>query len=198
MADTWAITPAVDDDMFRAAASIAGAGAVTLLTNTVAPNGCGYKIVITSSGNESARSFVITGVKVGDVNGRLTSETVTGPNATTASSVNFYTYLSSITISAASVGNVKFGTIGSLALPRCRVKGIWCVAAASAGSVKINADTSSGTLLLQMDVPAVASAADAFYFDVGDLLVANGASSVGAQCAVVTLTQVTLATLICG
>lgn len=51
-ADVWAITPSVSATLLRAAAGVSGAGALTLLTNEVAPNGCGYKIVITTTGDD--------------------------------------------------------------------------------------------------------------------------------------------------
>ncbi len=189
---TWAVTPAVDDDMFRAAASIAGAGALTLLTNTVAANGCGYKLVITSTGNESAKNFTVVGIKVGDQTGKYTTETFTGTNATTKLTTNFYTYISSISIDAASAGDVKIGTSGSLALPRARIKAVYYVGNASAGTIKINSQSSTGTLLLQLDTPASATMAAM----VPDINVLVGDNS-NTDFAVVTLTNVALVTLFC-
>ena len=65
--DVWAVTPATDDAYYRANASIAGAGALTLLQSIVGPNGYGYKLVITSAGNDTGITFTVTGIVVGDL-----------------------------------------------------------------------------------------------------------------------------------
>jgi flavoprotein len=59
--DIWAITPATSATLLKAAASVAGAGAVTLLTNDVSAYGTGYKLLFTSAGNDSGITFTITG-----------------------------------------------------------------------------------------------------------------------------------------
>ena len=48
--DIWAVTPSTSATYYRAAASIAGAGALTLLTDDAGPNGVGYKVRFTSAG----------------------------------------------------------------------------------------------------------------------------------------------------
>lgn len=196
-ADVWAVTPASDDDLFRADASIGGAGALTLLTRTVGPNGSGYKIVITSAGDDRGITFTVVGYKVGDMIGQATTEVLTGANASTVTSTNYYASIVSITASGASAGNVKIGTTGSLALPRCRVKGLHYVVGTSAGSIKVNSNSPTGTLLLQLDTPAVASSALAISVTVpmDGILTARSSSS---DFAVVTLTNVTYVTLFCG
>ena len=120
--DVWAVTPATDDAYFRANASIAGSGALSLLANTVGPNGYGYKLIITSAGDDSGITFTVTGIKVGDLTNSVATEVITGANAGTVSSSNYYARVDSIVASGASAGNVKIGTTGSLALPRTRIK----------------------------------------------------------------------------
>lgn len=87
-----------------------GAGALTLngatVSGGVATNTVATQVTIASSGNDSVRTFVITGTSP---DGKALSETITGPNATTVTSVNFYKTVTSITISAASVGNITSG-----------------------------------------------------------------------------------------
>lgn len=193
--DVWAVTPATDDAYYRANASIAGAGALSLLTNTVGPNGYGYKLVITSAGNDSGITFTITGIRVGDLTNTVVSEIVTGANATTATSSNFYARVDSITASGASAGNVKIGTTGSLALPRTRVKGLYFVGTATAGTIKFNVNGLSSQLILQINTPASATQTSSLYMAAEGILTTR---STAQDYCVVTLTDVTFVTIICG
>ena len=193
--DVWAVTPATDDAYYRANASIAGAGALSLLANTVGPNGYGYKLVITSAGDDSGITFTITGIKVGDLTNTVVSEVVTGANATTATSSNYYARVDSITASGASAGNVKIGTTGSLALPRTRVKGLYFVGTATAGTIKFNVNGLSSQLILQINTPASATQTSSLYMAAEGILTTR---STAQDYCVVTLTDVTYTTIICG
>jgi hypothetical protein len=193
--DVWAVTPATDDALYRANASIAGAGSLPLLTNTVGPNGYGYKVIITSAGDDSGITFTITGIKVGDLTCTTVSEVVTGPNATTATSTNYWARVDSIVASGASAGNVKIGTTGSLALPRTRIKGLYYVGTGSAGSVKFNTNGLSSALRLQVNTPASALAVNSLYMAAEGILTTLGTNQ---DYCVVTLTNVTFCTIICG
>ena len=193
--DVWAVTPATDDAYYRANASIAGAGALSLLANTVGPNGYGYKLVITSAGNDSGITFTITGIKVGDLTNTVVSEVVTGANASTATSTNYYSRVDSITASGASAGNVKIGTTGSLALPRTRIKGLYYVGTATAGSISFNVNGLSSQLILQVNTPASATAVNSLYMAAEGILTTRSGLQ---DFTVVTLTNVTYATIICG
>lgn len=193
--DVWAVTPATDDAYYRANASIAGAGALSLLANTVGPNGYGYKLVITSAGNDSGITFTITGIKVGDLTNTVISEVVTGANASTATSANYYSRVDSITASGASAGNVKIGTTGSLALPRTRIKGLYFVGTATAGTIKFNVNGLASQLILQLNTPASAIQTSSLYMAAEGILTTR--SSAQDYC-VVTLTDVTFVTIICG
>jgi hypothetical protein len=179
--DVWAVTPSTNDALFSSAASIAGAGVIPLITYTVGANGTGYKLVFTSSGDDSGITFTV--------------EVVTGANATTASTTNFYTNIISITASGASAGTVKIGTVGSLALPRCRIKGLYWVASATAGTIKVNRNSTTGLLLLQINTPALATAVNSLYMAAEGILTTKSTLN---DFAIVTLTDVTAATLICG
>ena len=193
--DVWAVTPATDDAYYRANASIAGAGALSLLANTVGPNGYGYKLVITSAGDDSGITFTITGIKVGDLTNTVVSEVVTGANATTATSSNYYARVDSITASGASAGNVKIGTTGSLALPRTRIKGLYFVGTATAGTIKFNVNGLSSQLILQLNTPASAIQTSSLYMAAEGILTTR---STAQDYCVVTLTDVTFVTIICG
>jgi len=67
------------------------------------------RVIITSSGNDSNKTFTLRGT---DWNGRVISETVTGANAGIAQSVYDYKTVTYAAISAASAGTVKVGTNG--------------------------------------------------------------------------------------
>jgi hypothetical protein len=193
--DVWAITPSTSAVLLRAAASFP-AGAATLLTNDVSQNGCGYKILITSAGNDSNKTFTIVGSKVGRLTDGLITEVLTGANASTATTTNFFSNVVSITISGNSAGDVSIGTAGSLALPRCRIKGLYYVGAASAGSISINSNSTSGTLLLKIPTPASSTAfASSFFIAPEGILTSKNTAN---DFAIVTLDQVSQVTLICG
>ena len=98
--DIWAVTPSTSATYYRAAASISGAGALTLLTDDAGPNGVGYKVRFTSAGDDSGDTFTIVGITVADaLTGNSTTEVVTGADTGTADSTNFFTKVTSITAS---------------------------------------------------------------------------------------------------
>ena len=193
--DVWAITPSTDDDRYRADASISGAGALTLITNDAGVNGIGYKVLITSAGDDSGDTFTIVGHKVGDLTGTATTEVVTGADTAAATSTNFYAYIESITASGASAGNVKIGTTGSLALPRTRIRGFQYVAAASAGSIVFNLNSTTGAELLKVNTPAGATITQQMSIPGACILTTRGSNT---DFAIMTLTQVSLITVFCG
>lgn len=97
----------------RTAASISVAGGVTLngalVSGGVATLDKPRRILFTSSGNDSGITFTVTGTTFA---GNAASETVTGGNATTATTVLDYATVTSITASGASAGTVSIGTSG--------------------------------------------------------------------------------------
>ena len=193
--DIWAVTPSTSATYYRAAASIAGAGALTLLTQDAGPNGVGYKVRFTSAGDDQGITFTIVGIKVGDLSGKFTTEVVTGADTSTADSSNFYAYIESITASGASAGNVSIGTTGSLALPRTRVKGFYYVASGSAGSLKINLNSPTGAELLKISTPATATGTQDMMLPGMGILTTRSNNT---DFAILTVTNVTDVTLFCG
>ena len=194
--NVWSVSTATNATYYRAAASIAGAGALTLLQSTAGSNGIGYKVTITSAGDESGDTFTIVGHAMGTAPGIVTTEIVTGANAAVATSTNYYNSITSITASGASAGNVSIGVLGtSVALPRTRIKGLYYVATGAAGSVAINLNSTSGVLLLKIDTPASATVANSSYIPENGILVAG---SVATDFGLVTLTNVTFSTIYCG
>jgi hypothetical protein len=195
-ADVWAVTPSTSATHYRVADSIAGAGELTLLTNEAGENGIGYKVLFTSAGDDSGITFTIVGYKVGRLTDLPVTEVVTGANASTAVSDNFYSVIISITVSGASAGDVSIGTTGSLALPRTRIKGLYYVGAGSAGSIKFNVNSTDGSLLLQVDTPASATSfADSLFVPADGILTTRSGKN---DFAIMTLSQVTNVTVFCG
>ena len=89
------------------------AGALTL-NGALVSGGVGIldvarRVLITCAGNESTRSFTLTGTSRSGV---VQSETITGPNATTAQSVLDYKTITRITISGNAAAGVTVGTSG--------------------------------------------------------------------------------------
>jgi hypothetical protein len=192
----WAVSPATNATYYRAAASIAGAGALTLLQSTAGSNGIGYKVTITSAGDDSGDTFTIVGHAMGTAPGIVTTEIVTGANAAVATSTNYYDSITSITASGASSGNVSIGVLGtSVALPRSRIKGLYYVATGSAGSIAVNLNSTTGRLLVKIDTPASATVANSSYIPEDGILVAGSAAT---DFGLVTLTNVTFSTIYCG
>jgi hypothetical protein len=152
--DIWSINPSTSATFFKTAATVTGGvfpRALTL-TNTnpvVAKEGAGYRLVFTSAGNDSGITFTINGTVVGNLVDGPSSvnypEVITGGNAGAVNSVYYYSRIDSIEISAAAAGTLSVGTTGSLALPRCRVKGFYVVGGAGAGSLKIDRHTHTVT-----------------------------------------------------
>lgn len=97
-------------------------GALTLngstVTGGVAVLDKPRQVLITTAGNESAKTFTITGT---DWAGNPISETVTGPNISTAASVLNYATVTSITISAGAAAALTVGTNGVASSPWLRL-----------------------------------------------------------------------------
>ena len=195
--DIWAVNPSVSATFYRAADSIAGAGAITLLTTDAGPNGVGYKVRITSDGDSSGVTYTITGTKVGDLTGHApTVEALTGPNTTTEDSANYYAHIDSIVASGADANDISIGTMGNLALPRTRIKAFYVLCSASAGSLKININglTSGNNTIFDISTPAGATIVQDLILPENGILSARQTTDY----AVVVPTNVTDYTLFCG
>lgn len=192
--DVWSIRPSSNDAYFRAAAAIGSAGALTLLQSEVAKYGCGYQISITSNGDDSGLTFTIVGIKVGALDGQTTTETVTGPNAGVVNSTNYYSDIISISVSGTSVNNVKIGYGGNLAFPRCRIKSVYYVGAANAGTITFTSYAANSVIL---SIPTVGSATYAMTVYIPPEGILTTKATVD-DYAVMTLSQVTNLTVFCG
>lgn len=192
--DIWSVSPTSDDDYFRTSATISASGSIALLKNDLGVNGTGYKVSITSNGADSNKTFTITGVKVGAIGyDGVVTETLSGPSASVVYSTNYYTRVNSIAVDAASAGGVKIGFGGDLAFPRTRIKGVYFITAATAGTITFTAQPSS-SVIMKLDTPANVGAQDLIIPPEG-LLTTRGSNN---DYAVLSLTEVSKITVLCG
>jgi hypothetical protein len=188
--DVWSATWFNDTAALRASASIAGTGAITLLTTAVGFNGVGAKVTVTSNDDEDDTVFTIVGI---GMDGVQITETINTVDTNTVASTNYYTSIVSISNDTASVGSISLGLSG-LALPKCRVRGVYFTGATSAGSVVITR-VSDSRKVLNVVSPA-GSGANAFNIWVpGEGIVSTYTLN---DYATVTLTQVGSTTILCG
>jgi hypothetical protein len=187
--DVWSATWFNNTAALKASGSIAGTGAITLLTTAVGFNGVGAKVTVTSSGDEDDTEFTVVGI---GMDGQQITEVITGVDTNTVASTNYYTSIVSISNDTASVGNISIGLSG-LALPKCRIRGLYYTGAASAGSVIITRYSDSRNVLNV--VSPASSGANAFNVWVpGEGIVATYTLN---DYATVALTQVGSATILC-
>ena len=188
--DVWSVKIRSSANFYVASVTPSGAGALTLLKTQPGINGYGYKVSITGGSDESGKTFTIVGRSVA---GASVTEVVTGPNATTVYSTNYFAQISSITVSAATTGAITVGYGGALALPATRIKGLYYLAGASAGTVIVTRKSDS-QILLEIDTPASATQVNSLYMAAEGIRTAFSNDDF----ATVTPTNVTAVTLICG
>ena len=188
--DVWSVTWFNDTAALRAAGAVATTAAFTLTTANLPFNGAGAKVTVTSSGDDATTDFTVVGT---DMAGNALTEIITGVNTNTVTSTAYFSSVTSVTPSATSVNNISVGLSG-LALPKCRIRGVYFVGASSAGSVIVTRVSDSRKVLNV--VSAVGSGANAFNFYVpGEGIVSTYTIN---DYAAVTLTQVPSATFLCG
>lgn len=107
---------AADDDGIAQLQTPAAAGNLTLNGALVSDGvavltgaGMARQVLITTVSNESAKTLTVYGT---NATGNAISETVTGPNATTGTTTNYFRTVTRVAVSAAFTGNVKLGTNG--------------------------------------------------------------------------------------
>lgn len=100
------------------AATVAGASAaVAYLPNPPTPS----RIYITGGSDESSKTFAVVGIGFSPTAGPYSiRETITGPNASTVSSLNAYSQIISITASAGTTGAITVGHYGTATLDVAR------------------------------------------------------------------------------
>ena len=95
----------------------AGSVQVGSFVNATFTGSTARQVTIVAAGNESANTFVVTGT---DVNGTVFSETVAGPNATTATTNSYFQSVISVTISGNAAGALTVGMTNTATSARVR------------------------------------------------------------------------------
>jgi hypothetical protein len=187
--DVWSATWNNSATALRTAGPIAVAAALTLTSENLPFNGAGAKVTVTSDGDDAITDFTVVGI---GMDGQQLTEVITGVDSNTVTSTNYFASVTSITPSATSANNVSIGLSG-LALPKCRIRGLYYTGATTAGSVIITRYSDSRKVLNVLS-PA-GSGANAFNVWVpGEGIVATYTLN---DYATVALTQVGSATILC-
>jgi hypothetical protein len=191
--DVWAVTPAAsaDADFYVASVTPSAAGPLTLAATTPSINGCGYKVSLTTAGDESGVNFTVVGT---GVNGLPITETFAGPDsATTITTTNYFSSVSSISVDAGTGAAVTLGYGLDFALPRTRIKGFYFTGAANAGSVIVTR-ASDSRVLLNLATPAGTGTSGTMYMAAEGILVGSGLN----EFATVARSSVASVTFVCG
>lgn len=152
-----------------AISTAAGVGNNAALTLTASPyvTDAARKITITCAGNSSAITFNIIGL---DHLGNAATENLAGTNTNISTSVGYWTSITSITAVGNPTGNVSAGTSNSVAAPifggRLRLKGLYAVNTATAGTITFRETSPTGTIRMQF--ATLGSANSSEYPDVPD------------------------------
>lgn len=101
--------------------SLGAAGAVTLngtlVAGGVATMDVPRRVIVTSAGNDSGRTFVITGTARAEQGGIVQTETITGGNTAAAATTLDFATVTSITASGSTASTITAGTNGTASGP---------------------------------------------------------------------------------
>tara|TARA_R100001129_G_scaffold82318_1_gene56065 strand:+ start:8787 stop:9401 length:615 start_codon:yes stop_codon:yes gene_type:complete len=155
-------TQALDADGISTAATLSGAGNLTINGALASGGSCtfdaGRIVTILSAGNDSGDTFTVTGT---DVNGDAQTEDITGANAGTATGTKYFKTVTQIAIDGASAGNVSAGVNASagdvIFAGRSRLKGVFTVNSATAGTINFTNTSPAGTALMKLGTVASAT-----------------------------------------
>jgi hypothetical protein len=190
--DVWSVTSFNDTAALRAAAAVGSTAAFTLITSNLPFNGAGAKVTVTSDGNDATTTFTVVGTNMA---GEALTEVITGVNANTVTSTAYFNLVTSVTPSATSANNISVGLSG-LALPKCRIRGVYFVGATSAGSVIVTSGSDSRKVLNV--VSAAGSGANASNFYVPGEGIVMRATAIGDHATVDAALLVPTVTFLCG
>jgi hypothetical protein len=161
------ISAAVESATAISTAAAVGNNAALTLTASPYVTDAARKITITCAGDDDAISFNIVGL---DQLGNAATENLAGTDGGVSTSVGYWTSITSITAVGDPAGNVSAGTSNSVAAPifggRLRLKGLYAVNTATAGTITFRETSPTGTIRMQFST--VASATTSEYPDVPD------------------------------
>ena len=188
--DVFAVTVGSDTNFYVESVTPTGAGALTLANTRPGLNGIGYQVIVTCAGDDAGRTFTVVGL---GMDGNALTEDISGANAGATTGSSYFAQITSISVDAATDGAVTIGYGGNLALPKTRVKYVYFVSSASAGTVTLTRNSDSAAIL-SIPTPATANTTD------GILMPGDGISTAytPTDYSVVTLSNVTATTFICG
>jgi|TARA_R110000803_G_scaffold29022_1_gene66547 hypothetical protein len=156
-------TVALDADGISAAASV-GNNAALVIGGALASGGAvslshGRIVTILSAGDDSSKSFTVTGT---DVNGDAQTESITGANAGTATGTKYFKTISGISAVGNPAGNVSAGVNASAAdvitVSAARIRGVSFTSTATAGLLDFLTTSPSGTSVMKLGSVASATA----------------------------------------
>ena len=156
-------TVALDADGISVATSV-GNNAALVIGGALASGGSvtlshGRVVTILSAGDDSAKSFTVTGT---DVDGDSQTESITGANAGTATGSKYFKTISGISAVGNPAGNVSAGVNGSAAdvifAGRSRLKGIFLTSTGTAGTTNFHNTSPIGTTVMGLSSVASATA----------------------------------------
>jgi len=172
-------TQALDADGISVAASVGNNAALTIGGALASGGSCtfdaGRIVTILSAGNDSAKSFTVTGT---DVNGDAQTESITGANAGTATGTKYFKTISGISAVGNPAGNVSAGINNSAAdvifAGRSRLQGINMVCSATAGTLDFLKTSPIGTSTFKLGSVASATVTRDITIPDNGLLFNNG------------------------
>ena len=155
-------TQALDADGISTAATLSGSGNLTINGALASGGSCtfdaGRIVTILSAGDDSGDTFTVTGT---DVNGDAQTEDITGANAGTATGTKYFKTVTQIATDGASAGNVSAGVNASagdvIVAGRSRLKGVFTVNSATAGTINFTNTSPAGTALMKLGTVASAT-----------------------------------------
>jgi len=160
-----------DPDGISTAASV-GNNAALVIGGALASGGSvtfdqPRNITILSAGDDSGISFTAVGT---DETGAAATESITGVDSDTATGSQIFATIASITAVGNPAGNVSAGSGTSILAPmfqgRMRLKGLYAVNTANAGTITFRQTNSSGEIRMQFNTVAAANSTE--YPDVPD------------------------------
>jgi len=148
-------TQALDADGISAAAAVGNNAALTIGGALASGGSCtfdsGRVVTILSAGDDSAKSFTVTGT---DVNGDAQTESITGANAGTATGSKYFKTVTGISAVENPAGNVSAGINNSAAdvvfAGRARLQGLNLVCSGNAGNIDFLTTSPIGTSLFKL------------------------------------------------
>lgn len=115
----FTVTPIIDDDGLATAQSVSAAGFLTLNGALISngkwsTTGQGFQVAITSVGADTGVTFTVYGK---DVDGKTTTDSVTGASASAATVSTYFREVTGIYASAATAATVTAGFLGGASTP---------------------------------------------------------------------------------